>query len=146
MNELPYFFPVFFIGMFVFIIFFLSKKGWSDLAREYQTDNAFEGERVGIISAAINGVNYNNCLLLKYNDEGFYLRPVLIFRLFHKPIFIPWKAVKGLRDKKILFVVLKEMVIGEPAIAFIQLRQSTFSKIERMIILKGSLNRTYKHL
>ena len=134
MNDLPYLFPVFFIGMFVFVLFFLSRKGWSDLAKEYQFDNLFEGERVGIISAAVNGVNYNNCLLLKYNDEGFYLRPVFIFRLFHKPLFIPWKAIKDIRDKKILFVQLKELVIGEPTIAIMQMRKPTFSKIERMTI------------
>lgn len=136
MNDLPYLFPFFFIGIFVFVLFFLSKKGWSQLANEYRFDNSFEGERVGIISAAINGVNYNNCLLLKYNDEGFYLRPVFIFRLFHKPLFIPWKVIKDIRDKKILFVQLKELRIGEPTIAIMQMRKTAFSKIERMVTLK----------
>lgn len=134
MKDFIYLFPVFFIGMFVFVIFFLSKKGWSDLAGQYQFEGNFEGDRVGIISAAINGVNYNNCLLLKYNHEGFYLRPVFIFRLFHKPILVPWKEIKNIRDKKLLFVQLKELVIGQPAVAIIQMRQSTFSKIAHMTI------------
>jgi hypothetical protein len=134
MNYLPYLFPLFFISMFVFVLFILSKKGWSDLANEYQFEDFFEGERVGVISAAVNGVNYNNCLLLKYNGEGFYLRPVFIFRLFHKPLFIPWKAIKDIRDKKMLFVQQKELVIGDPTIAIMQMRKPTFSKIERMVI------------
>ncbi len=134
MTDFIYLFPVFFIGMFVFVIFFLSKKGWSDLARQYQFEGSFEGDRVGIISAAINGVNYNNCLLLKYNHEGFYLRPVFIFRLFHKPILVPWKEIKDIRDKKLLFLQLKELVVGQPAVAIIQMRLSTFSKIEHMTI------------
>jgi hypothetical protein len=120
--------------MFVFVLFILSKKGWSDLANENQFEDFFEGERVGVISAAVNGVNYNNCLLLKYNGEGFYLRPVFIFRLFHKPLFIPWKAIKDIRDKKMLFVQQKELVIGDPTIAIMQMRKPTFSKIERMVI------------
>jgi hypothetical protein len=123
--------------MSVFVLFFLSKKGWSDLAKEYQFDNSFDGERVGVISATINGVNYNNCLLLKYNDEGFYLRPVFIFRLFHKPLFIPRKAIRDIGDKKILFVQLKELVIGEPTIAIMQMRKPTFAKMERMAVLKA---------
>lgn len=136
MKDFPYLFPFFFIGMFVFVLFILSKKGWSDLASEYQLDNSFEGERAGVISVAINGVNYNNCLLLKYNDEGFYLRPIFIFRLFHKPLFIPWKAIRDIRDKKVLFVQLKELVIGEPTIAIMQMRKPAFSKIERMATTK----------
>jgi hypothetical protein len=53
MNYLPYLFPLFFISMFVFVLFILSKKGWSDLANEYQFEDFFEGERVGVISAAV---------------------------------------------------------------------------------------------
>ena len=135
MKDFIYLFPIFFIGMFVFVIFFLSKKGWSDLVSQYQFEGNFEGDRVGIISAAINGVNYNNCLLLKYNHEGFYLRPVFMFRLFHKPILIPWKAIKDIRDKKLLFTQLKELVIGQPTVAIIQMRKATFSKIEHMTVL-----------
>ena|SRR5438270_636050 len=140
MSGIPYLFPFFFIGMFVFVLFILSKKGWTDLAREYQFEDLFEGERVGITSLVINGVNYNNCLLLKYNDQGFYLRPIFIFRLFHKPILIPWKDVKHVREKKIVFVKLKELVIGEPALAIIQMRISTFSKLEPMMDLKLMMN------
>jgi hypothetical protein len=136
MNDLPYLFPFFLIGMFVFVIFLLSRKGWVDLAENYQYEGSFEGERVGVISAAINGVNYNNCLLLKYDEEGFYLRPIFVFRLFHKPLFIPWKAIRDIREKKIFFVELKELVIGEPTIAIMQMRKPTFSKIERMVILR----------
>src|SRR4051812_15186749 len=138
MNDLGYLLPVFFIAMFVLVLFILSKKGWTDLANEYHFDGSFHGKRIGIISATINGVNYNNCLLLKYNEEGFYLRPIFIFRIFHKPILIPWKDIKDVRDKKILFVQVKELVIGAPAIAIMQMRIATFSKIERMMNLKAS--------
>ena len=141
MIAIQFLFPVFFIGMITLVLSLLSKKGWSDLASEYEFRDSFHGERVGIISAAINGVNYNNCLLLKYNSEGFYLRPVFIFRMFHKALFIPWKEVKTVRDKKIFFTELKELVIGEPAIAFIQLKHSTFAKIENMIPSKTHFKR-----
>lgn len=137
MDDLTYLFPLFFIGLFTFVLFLLSKKGWADLASEYRFNEKFEGDRVGIISAGINGVSYNNCLLLKYNTQGLYLRPILIFRLFHKPIFIPWKAIRNVREKDMLLTKLKELVIGEPTIALIQFPRSTFSKIERMIPSRG---------
>ena len=142
MKDFVYLFPIFFVGMFVFVIFFLSKKGWSDLAGRYHFVGVFNGERFGVISAVINGVNYNNCLLLKYNEEGFYLRPIFVFRLFHEPVFIPWKEIINIRDKKILFVQLKELVIGDPAIAIMQIKSSTFAKMEQRTLLNTFLDRS----
>lgn len=136
MKEMVYIFPILFIGVLLLIFFVLSKKGWAVLAAEYECINPFQGTRAGIISAGINGVSYSNCLTLKYNEEGFYLRPIVFFRLFHKPLFIPWKAIKAVRDKQVLFVRLKELVIGEPAIALVQFPKATFSKIEQMIYVK----------
>ena len=143
MNDLGYIFPFFFIGMFVIVIYFLSRKGWSDLVNMYQFDGVFQGQRFGIISVGINGVNYNNCLVLKHNEKGFHLRPILIFRLFHKAVFIPWGEIKDIREKQILFIKIKELVIGDPAIAIMQMKDSTFSKIEQATYLKNfsDLNR-----
>lgn len=141
MNIVEYIFPPFFIGLFVFVIYLLSRKGWSDLVNMYQFDSDFQGHRFGVISAGINGVNYNNCLILKYNEQGFYLRPAFIFRLFHKPVFIPWEEIKVIRDKQILFIKLKELIIGDPAVAIMQMKHSTFLKIEQETYLKNFLNR-----
>lgn len=133
MKDFVYLFPFLFAGMFVLIVFILSKKGWTGLASRYQYMDIFTGERVGIISAAINGVNYGNCLLLQYNRDGIYLRPVFIFRLFHPPVLIPWKEIKTVRDKKMLLVTVKELVVGDPAIAFIQMKPAT---VEKLVFLK----------
>lgn len=141
MNNFGYIFLLFFIGIFVFVIYFLSRKGWSDLVNMYQFDGVFQGHRFGVISAGINGVNYNNCLILKYNEQGFYLRPTFIFRLFHKPVFIPWGEIKVIRDKQILFIKLKELIIGDPAVAIMQMKNSTFLKIEQVTYLKNFSNR-----
>lgn len=140
MFDIMYLFPVFFAGMFTFVLFILSRKGWVDLADKYECKGHFRGDRVGIISAGINGVSYNNCLLLKYNNEGFYIRPIFIFRLFHKPLFIPWKEIQAIRDKQIIFVKLKELVIGNPAIALLQLGGSTFLKIEKFMPRNASIS------
>ncbi len=59
---MPYFsflFPIFFIGMAVGVMYILAKKAWWGLAENYPFDRDFEGHRFGIISASINGVNYN---------------------------------------------------------------------------------------
>lgn len=135
--QFVYLFPFLFGGIFVLVIFILSKKGWADLAEVYAYNEPFEGEQAGITSMTINGVNYNNCLLLKYNDQGFYMRPILMFRLFHKPLFIPYKDIKDIRPKKLLFTSVKEMVIGDPAIAIIQMKETTSSQLEHMMMRKN---------
>ena len=109
--------------------------GWADLQAKYETTDQFIGNRIGIISISINSMNYNNSIILKYNEEGIYLRPVLLFRIFHKPILIPWKEIIEVRDKKILFLDLKELIIGNPFVAKLMMRKSTFNKIENPFIL-----------
>jgi hypothetical protein len=136
MNDFAYLFPLFFILMFVGVLFVTSKKGWSDLAAVYRFDSSFEGRSIGLISLYINGAAYKNCLVLKYDHEGFYLRPVFVFRLFHRPLFVPWKDIKDIRSKKVVFTDLTELVIGNPAIALMQMKRSTFEKLEQATYLR----------
>jgi hypothetical protein len=129
--SVPYFFPLFVIGSYGLTTFILYRKGWADLAAQYKIDgSSFTGTRIGIISASINSANYNNCLVLQYNEEGIYLRPILLFRLFHDPILIPWDEIKEIRTRKILFFNYKELIIGDPLVATIKLKESIFNKIK----------------
>src|SRR5258706_3807006 len=137
MFKLVYLFPVFFIGAWIGISYAISKMGWDRLIERFKTNDAFHGKRIGIISASVNGANYNNSLILKYNYDGIYLRPILIFRLFHPPILIPWSEIKYVRDKKIFFFKLKELVIGDPCIALITLKASTYNNLEFPISIPG---------
>ena|SRR5690606_17034734 len=126
------FFPIFFVGFFFLVLYILSKSAWAHLADTYRYDRDFRGKKVGITSVRINGVSYNNCILLRFNHEGFYLRPVFVFRIFHPGVMIPWTEVQTVRDKKILFVKLKELVIGNPAVTVIQMRPITVSRLPEL--------------
>lgn len=134
MNPAPtyliFFAPLLFIPMFALITGILSRLGWSDLAKHYKYEEDFTGERIGLISAAINKVNYNNCLVLRADSFGFHLKPILLFRAFHPPIFIPWDQVKEVNHKKVLFTSMTELVIGSPKVASINLRPKTFFQLQ----------------
>ena len=138
MFKIVYLFPFFFAGMWVLVSFILSKTGWNNLAQKFRTNDAFHGTRIGIISASINSASYNNSLVLRYNYDGIYLRPVLFFRSFHPPIFVPWSEIKYVRDKKIFLTRLKELVIGDPCIAMITIKASAFNKLEIPVTIPGS--------
>ena len=131
MLFIPFLFTFLFVGMWVFIVYFLSNSAWVHLVAKFKFTDQFVGKRIGIISARINYVNYNNSLILYYNEKGFYLKPVFIFKLFHPPIFIPWNEVQDIYDKKILFFKYKELwVIGHPNYTSITISDSTFKKLE----------------
>ena len=93
-DHFGYYFPFLFAGLWVLVSFIISRAGWAALAANYSTSIPFKGHNVGFISASINGANYNNSLILKYNEVGIYLRPIIFFRLFHRPLFIPWREIK----------------------------------------------------
>jgi hypothetical protein len=125
----------------VVTVFIISKIGWSALAAQYKTDSPFDGIAIDIYSASMNKVNYNNCLIIQYNKEGIHINPMKFFRLFHPPLFIPWKDAKEVRDRKTFLFDFKDMVIGDPFIATIGIQRSLFDKIES-IAPSGFPNRT----
>jgi hypothetical protein len=143
-TGLGWWFPFFFVGMWVLVTFIISRVGWSKLADNYEMIEPFTGQRVGIISASINNANYNNSIILKYNEAGLYLKPIILFRLFHKPILIPWKEIKEVRDRNILLFSYKELMVGNPLIAKIKLKKSTFSKFENNLLSSMTSNENYK--
>jgi len=132
-ENLKYIVPFAIIGMLALITFVLSRMGWSDLVARYEFKGVFSGTKIGIVSATINNVNYNGSMILKYNDEGMYLHPVILYRLFHKPVLIPWADIKEVRDRQILFLSIKELSIGNPLVARISLQEKTFNKIRTNI-------------
>jgi hypothetical protein len=119
--------------MWILVTFILSKIAWSRLVEKFRTDAPFDGNRIGIISAGINSVNYGNSLILKCSQRGMYLKTVFLFRLFHPPVLIPWKEIKEVRNRKILFIRTTELVVGNPFVALITLKASVYEKIERYI-------------
>jgi hypothetical protein len=114
----------------VLTVFILSKIGWSALAAQYKTEEIFDGTEIAIYSASMNKVNYNNCLAIKYNKEGIHITPMKYLLPFHSPLFIPWKDIKEIRDRKTFLIDFKDMIIGDPFIATIGIQRSVFNKIK----------------
>lgn len=141
MQNIPYLIPFFIIGMWLLVIYIISKTGWSKLAVEYKTLDKFEGTKIMFASAGIGKANYNNALIIKYNDEGLYLKPIALFSTFHPPLLIPWNEITEVNDKKIFFSTFKVLSIGKPLITTIVLKPSTYAKFENNY-LKGTFKTT----
>lgn len=131
------FFP-FFVGMWCFISFLISRLGgWNRLADIYPADGSGLGERYGRQSAKVGWANYGSVLTIWTSESGIRLSVQLLFRLFHPPIFIPWDAVFNATSRRILWFEYVAFDVGSPRIATMQLSRKV---IEGYIVIDGESN------
>ena len=103
-NIFPAFFPFFFIGIWILVLKKLSSmSGWATLAQQFHFQEKFEGKYYRFQSARLNKVNYSSTLEIGMNEMGLYMVPIILFRLFHQPLFIPWVEIKAEPFKAFLF-------------------------------------------
>lgn len=92
-------FPIFWMSI-VFFIAFLG--GWTRLAQVYATERAFPPKTFSFQGARLGWANYNGVLTIGVSEEGMYMKPFFLFRVGHRPLFIPWYDVQ-IGEKKGLF-------------------------------------------
>lgn len=131
------FFPIFFIGLWMGVTFILSLLGWRKLQKEFKYAGTPHGSRIGIISARIGWTDYNNCLVLRTTNEGMFLNVLIFFRLFHPPLFIPWKAIRSVKFEQFLFIKTVSMDLGGTRI---RLRRVTYEQIQHHLEAINQLN------
>ncbi len=91
----PFLIPLVFVLWWCFIIWAAARIcGWSALARRYRLEGRFEGKRRHFRSGKIGWGNYNGCLTVGANSDGLFLSVMVLFRVGHPPIFIPWAELK----------------------------------------------------
>lgn len=73
--------------------------GWRRAATVFATDREVDGDPFPGSSAMLNGMaRYRNTLTVVVSDDGVYIRPIMLFRLSHEPLFIPFSAVTAIED------------------------------------------------
>jgi len=86
---------LFFAGLWILISKIISvMSGWTKLAERYYSEQTFAGRYYRFQSAKLNKVYFRNSLEMGMNEMGLYLIPLIFFRLFHKPLFIPWAEIE----------------------------------------------------
>lgn len=78
--------------------------GWGSLAKSFATDREPTGEMFPWTSGKFNMFSsYNNCLTASPSADGIYIRPMLLFRFRHKPLFLPWDVIAVMRPRPEMF-------------------------------------------
>ena len=105
-----YVIPVFILGfgfMWLFATGLISLiGGWHSLAKSHPapgrsmgqgTEFSFQSVRIGLLG------NYRSCVNVTVLNEGLLLRPIVLYRFLHRPIFIAWERMSGHREENFLF-------------------------------------------
>lgn len=128
MNVFKDLIPPVLIALYVIMSYRVSKMGWAKLAEKFKHAGSFVGKRIGLVSISVNVAGYQSSLILKHNEKGIYLKPIILIRLFHPPVFIPWEEIKEVREKKVGFRSLTELIIGDPLVIVLTMKSQTFKK------------------
>lgn len=109
-------FPIFFAAIWVLVAKIVAVTGgWPKLAEKYATTSRGEGEFFRMGSARLGKkwfpASYNRCLIIAIGSRGIFMNPWLPFRFFHKPLFLPWRAVTKMEAGKFLWVPQAKITI-----------------------------------
>ena len=108
------------VGFFIGVIFIVSRlSGWGSLSRAFGVSKGAprgsSEDRFNWVSARFRyRMRYNSCLNVGVSAEGLYLRVLLMMRIGHAPIFIPWSAVKNIYLDKLFLVNRAELTVKLP--------------------------------
>lgn len=102
--ERPEIFIALFIAFwFVLMLLIARLTGWAAWTEFYRASSPFTGTRWRFQSIQTRWLtHYGNCVTVGANEEGLYLAVLILFRIGHPPLFIPWRDV-SVGTKKCLF-------------------------------------------
>ncbi|MEA2641855.1 MAG: hypothetical protein QOF51_3249, partial [Chloroflexota bacterium] len=78
--------------------------GWLGLASDYRASAPARGRTFGMQLISLNALgSYRNAMNVTVGDEGISLQPILLFRVMHPRLTIPWRAVRTCTRRRISF-------------------------------------------
>ena len=91
-------FPLFFVAVWAFVGFLISRMGWHGFARKYATKIRPPGDSFNCPTAHFGSIfaSYRNVMRVVFSEPGIYFYPMFLFRAFHRPFLVPWDKVVGL--------------------------------------------------
>jgi hypothetical protein len=103
-EWMPYLFPIFFVGMWLFVGMILSHvSGWASLAERYAATGRPTGRRLWGQVVSIGSVNENGVTGMIVTPQGLYLSANPLFRFGRRSLLIPWQAVSYVSERKIFW-------------------------------------------
>jgi hypothetical protein len=115
-------FPIFLVVVACSIGFVVAQlSGWSSLARRFRETSNFTGPTWKWKSARLRWmVGYNNCLIIGADPMGLYLATMIVIRLGHPPLLVPWHEISVEKRSPTILVRSVQFSLGrEEQIPFV---------------------------
>lgn len=126
---IPFVFAIVFPCFWCFVVWSLSRVGgWHRLAMRYHTSEIPEGAAFPGIQAMVGLVSYRGAIDCTITDEGFYLRPMVLFRFGHPALFIPWSECEYVRRADLLWIKWVKIQVGNPSAGTLTLPLQIFEE------------------
>ncbi len=99
------FFPVFFVGMWLFVSFIISQTGWRSFSNRYPVRTRPPGRVYVSPSSRFGNIfaSYRNVIRVVFTDAGVYFYVSFLFRAFHPPFLVPWASVRRVEKQDGIF-------------------------------------------
>ena len=81
----------------------ISLMGWSRLAAVYRTDTEATGDTFHAVTGRVGMSSYSNVLTVSIEPEGLRLAVMVLFRIGHPPVRIPWGDIVNVRKSAALW-------------------------------------------
>lgn len=122
-------FPVYFTALWCLILWLIALTGgWRKLAGRYRQLGDFQAQVLRYQSARLNWSNYSNILRIGLSDRGLNLSPMVLFRPFHPPLFIPWEEIEAQPFQRALWTGYQLCFRSVPGVR-LELYRGTFQHI-----------------
>ncbi len=108
------------VGMWCWLCYMMAEGcGWKRLAERFPGGPVFDGRLFRWQSARFHAVRYSASLSVGLSREGLYVVPMWPFRLFHRPLLIPWQVLRAEPYSRWLFAGYRISVHGFPGVTFL---------------------------
>ncbi len=96
--------------------------GWRALAKRYRSgDRPVKGEMANSVLGMVGLASYRYTLVAHFTDDGFFLETMILFRIGHPRLFIPWSDIAEVRPTKWMLIESTRLTVGSPRVSTITL-------------------------
>ena len=121
-------FPIVFAALWTFVCFILSiAGGWARLADRFAASEPPTGQQFTWQTGRVGMSNYNSVLTIHTSPSGLHLAVMVLFRVGHKPLLIPWSEIHGASTWRMFFTEYVTFEIGSPKMAKVRLPKKIFA-------------------
>ncbi len=134
---IPLAFIIVFPAFWCFVLWILSYAGgWKRLASRYRTQEEPTGGTYFGQQGMVGLVSYKGTLDFTTAEEGFFLRPNLLFRFGHPLLFIPWSDCHLIGKRSFLTMKWVRIQVGDPGVGRLSIPLQVLEETAGRVVLE----------